>query len=132
MKTLSANDIECLLGIRASQAHPLEILGYGSTSEGAQKFGAEQPDFLPQIEAYVRSGLEREGIFPMGTDPDNPGPATCIRGDGDLYTVSSMEDTGTGIQERFSSVPLSETEAVMEYIRRVANPDYIRCVQLVS
>jgi hypothetical protein len=126
LKTLSADEIECLLGIRSSDAHPLDILGYGYSSEGARRFRAEQPDFLPQIAAHVRSVLAREGIFPKGTDPDNAGYKTFIRTDGASFWISSMEEVGFSRFERFSTGPMSEKEAICEYIQQVANPDYIR------
>lgn len=129
MKTLSQCEIECLLGIRASNDHPLDILGYGYTSEGARRFRAEQPDFLPQIAAYVRNVLLREGIFPKETNPDDAGYRTFIRADGASFRISSMEEIGFSRYERISTDPLSETEAIHEYIRRVANPDYVHSAQ---
>lgn len=129
MKTLSADEIECLLGIRASNVHPLDILGYGYTSEGARRFRAEQPDFLPQIVAYVQSVLKREGIFPKGTDPSNPGYITYLQADGLAFRISKMVEAGFSRFERIATDPISETEAIKEYIREVANPDYIRVVQ---
>jgi hypothetical protein len=78
MKTLSPDEIECLVGARPSSAHPLDILGYGYTSEGARRFRAEKPDFLPQIVAHVESVLVEGGVFPEGANPDNPGFGTFI------------------------------------------------------
>lgn len=129
MKTLSADEIECLLGIRASDAHPLDILGYGYSSEGARRFRAEQPDFMPQIAAHVRSVLVREGIFPKDTDPDNAGFRTIIVADGASFKISSMEEIGFSRYERFSTGPMSETAAIHEYIQQVANPDYVHSAQ---
>ena len=127
MKTLSPEDIEALLGIRASKEHPLDILGYGYTSEGSRRFHAEQPDFLPQIEAYVRNVLREAGIFPNGTKPEDAGYATFIQAEGPSYRFSSMEEIGFSRYERISSEPMSEAEAVRAYIRREANPDYVHC-----
>ena len=127
MKTLSPEDIEALLGIRASKEHPLDILGYGYSSEGSRRFHVEQPDFLPQIEAYVRSVLRVAGIFPRGTKPQDAGYATFIQPEGPLYRVSRMEEIGFSRNERIPSEPMSEAEAVRAYIRRVANPDYVHC-----
>ena len=125
MKTLTPEDIEALLGIRASKEHPLDILGYGDTSEGSRRFHAEQPDFVPQVEAYVRKVLREGGIFPKGTKPEDAGYATFIQAEGSLYRVSRMEEVGFSRYERISSEPMSEAEAVCAYIRRVANPDYV-------
>lgn len=125
VKILSPDEIECLLGIRASDAHPLEILGYGYCSEGAQRFREERPDFLPQIVAYVRSVLVREGVFPKGTDPNDAGYRTLIQADRALFKVSNMEEIGVGRYARISSDPMPETEAIREYIRKVASPDYV-------
>ena len=129
MKALSPDEIEFLLGVRVSNEHPLDILGYGYTSEGSRRFRAEQPDFLPQIAAYVRTVLLREGIFPKGTNPGDPGFSTFIRADGPSFRVSSMEEIGVCRYERMSSNPMTEAEAIHEYIRRVANPDYVHCTQ---
>lgn len=123
---LSTEQIEYLLGVRASDTHPLEILGYGHTSEGAQRFRAEQPDFMPQLIAHVRSVLSMEGIFPKGTVPDDLGEKTIIRTEGEMFVVSSMEEAGVGRYERISTRPMPDIEAIHEYIRRVANPDYVR------
>jgi hypothetical protein len=127
VKILSTEEIECLLRIRASDDHPLEILGYGYTSDGARRFRAEQPDFLPQIAAYVQSVLQTAGIFPRDTDPENAGFRTFIRRDGGLFTLSSVEDVSLSRYERIRSAPMSEAVAIGEYIRHVVNPDYV-CV----
>ncbi len=126
MKTLSPDKIECLLGIRAFDAHPLDILGYGYSSEGARRFRAERPNFLPQIASYVRSVLAGAGIFPRETNLNDPGYSTLIRADGASFIISGMEEIGFSRFGRFSSGPMSETEAIHEYIRRVSNPDYVR------
>lgn len=122
---LSTEQIEYLLGVRASDTHPLEILGYGHTSEGAQRFRAEQPDFMPQLIAHVRSVLSMEGIFPKGMVPNDLREKTIIRTEGELFIVSSMEEVGVGNYERVSTRPMTEIEALHEYIRRVTNPDYV-------
>ena len=127
MKTLSPNDIECLLGVRACKEHPLDVLGYGYTSEGARQFRIEQPDVLPQLVAHVRSVLRAEGLFPKGTVPAEAGYRTFILADGASFRVSSMQEIGLSRFERILSNPMSEAEAIREYIRRVANPDYVRC-----
>ena len=129
MKTLSPDEIECLLGIRATNDHPLDILGYGYSSEGARRFRTEQPDFLPQIAAYVQSVLLREGIFPKGTNPGDPGWRTFIRADGASFRISSMEEIGFSRYERIFTDAMPETEGIREYIRRVANPDYVHSAQ---
>ena len=132
MKTLSPEEIECLLGIGGSSAHPLDILGYGYSSEGVQRFRAEQPDFMPQIAAYVRSVLVRKGIFPKETDPSNAGFRTFIQADGALFRISSIEEIGFSRYERISTGPMPEKEAIQEYIRQVANPDYIHAVRTMG
>ncbi len=129
MKTLSPFEIECLLGIRNTDAQPLDILGYGSTPEGARRFRAEQPDFLPQLVHYIERGLDREGIFPTGTDPADLGLTTCLVAEGELYRMSSMDPVAPGKLERFTTCLMPENEAIQEYIRRVANPEYIHSAQ---
>ena len=125
MKTLSTEDIEFLLGIRASKLHPLDILGYGYTSEGARLFRDERPDFVPQIFAHVQSILRTAGVFPRDTDPRDFGWQTFIHRDGDSFTVISMEEIGLSRYERITSQPMSEAAAIREFIRLVTNPDYI-------
>lgn len=125
MKTLSADDIESLLGIRASDIHPLDILGYGYTSEGAERFRADHPHFLPQISRYVHGLLRTASIFPPGTDPGSAGFQTFIHRAGDSFTVSSVEEVGFGKLERITGSPMSEESAIREYIGRVVNPDYV-------
>jgi len=127
MKTLSEDEIESLLGVCQSEDHPLDILGYGFTSEGVRRFRAERPDFLPQIFAYVQRILRESRVFPALTSPDDAGFKTFIHADGAAFKVSRMEEIGVGRYERISSGPLSEAEAIREYVRRVVNPDYIRC-----
>jgi hypothetical protein len=127
MKTLAPDEIEALLEVCPAYDHPLEILGYGYTSEGARRFRAERPDFLPQIVAYVQSVLVRAGVFPEGTDPDDPGLGIFIHRDGTSFRVSSMEECGVGRYERISTGPLSATEAIHAYVRKAANPDYVYC-----
>ena len=127
MKILSSDEIDCLLGIRATGAHPLDILGYGYSSDGADRFRAEKPDFLPQIVAQVRTVLARDGIFPAQTNPVDAGCRTFIRADGALFRISSMEEVGLSRFERITTDPMPEAEAIHEYIRKVANPDYVHC-----
>jgi hypothetical protein len=127
MKVLSADQIECLLGLHASGEHPLDILGYGYTSEGARRFRTEQPDFFPQVAAYVQSVLQMAGIFPRDTNPDDAGYRTFVRQDGSMFTISSVEEVGLSRYERIRSAPMSEAAAIREYVRRVVNADYV-CV----
>jgi len=127
MKTLSPAEIESLLGAGPAKGHPLDILGYGFDSDGVRRFRTEQPDFLPQIVAYVQAVLARAGIFPEATNHDDPGFATFIYADGASFRISRMEEVGVTRYKRISTGPLPEAEAVLEYIRRVANPDYVRC-----
>jgi hypothetical protein len=132
MKTLSTDEIECLLGVRPSDAHPLDILGYGYSSDGARRFRAEQPDFLPQIVAHVQSVLRTADIFPRDTDPASAGFRTFIRREGALFTISSLEEVGFSRFQRITTKPQSETSAIREYIRRVANPDYVCIVEAMA
>ena len=127
MKTLSTKEIESLLGIPGSGDHPLEILGYGYTSEGARRFRTERPDFVPQIVAHVQSILRAADIYPRDTDPGDAGWWTFIRHDGGSFTISSMEEIGFGRFERIVSEPMSETAAIREFIRRAANPGLHLC-----
>ncbi len=132
MKTLSPDEIECLVGARPSNVHPLDMLGYGYTSEGTRRFRAEKPDFLPQIVAHLQSVLVRVGVFPEGINRDDPGFKTFIYTDGTSFRISSMAEVGVSRYERVSTGPLSETEATHEYIRKVANPDYIHCASPIG
>ena len=126
MKTLAPGEIEALLGVRHSHDHPLDILGYGFTSEGARRLRAERPDFLPQIVAYMQGVLATAGVFPEGAKRDNPEMTTFVYRDGASFKVSSTEEAGIGRYERVSTGPLSEMEALHAFIRRVTNPDYVR------
>src|ERR1700722_2906760 len=126
MKILSPDEIDSLLEVRPTDAHPLDILGYGYTTEGADKFRAEQPNFVPQIAAYVHRVLESVGIFPPDIDLAAAGYRTFIRKTGKVFEVSSMEEIGSSRFERFATGPFSEQEAVRKYIERVTNPDYIQ------
>ena len=72
MKTLSPDEIQCLLGVRPSKAHPLDILGYSYGSEGARLFRAERPNFLPQVVGYIRSVLAGSDVFPQGINGQEP------------------------------------------------------------
>jgi hypothetical protein len=123
---LCTKQIEYLLGVRASDTHPLDVLGYGHTSEGARRFRTEQPDFVPQLIAHVQSVLAKEGIFPKGTALDDLRHTTIIRSEGEMFVVSCLEEAGVGRYERISTSPMPEGAALHEYIRRVANPDYVR------
>jgi hypothetical protein len=125
MKTLSPDDIDCLLGIRACDDHPLDILGYGYSSEGARRFRSEQPDFLPQIVAYIQNVLMKEGIFPKQTNLSDPGFKTFIQSDRGLFRVSSVEEVGFSKLERIVTNRLPAIEAIQVYIRKVTNPDYV-------
>jgi hypothetical protein len=125
LKTLSEAEIESLLGIRKTADHPLDVLGYGFTTEGQKRFHSEHPNFYPQIAEYVKTVLRREGVFPSDTDVANPGLRTFIRADGSMFRISTLEETGLSRYERITSRALSEREAIREYVRQVANPDYI-------
>ena len=129
MKTLAPDEIESLLQARPNDRHPLDILGYGYTSDGARRFRTERPDFCPQIVAHIESVLQASGIFPQHIDRNNPGSATFLYVDGSSFRVSSLEEVGLCRYQRFSSEPLPEREAILAYIRRVANADYVHCQQ---
>jgi len=125
MKTLAPEEIECLVGAKHSDLHPLDILGYGFTSEGARRFRAEQPRFLPQIVAYIQSVLVRASIFPEQTNPDDPGIKPFIYADGSSFKISMMVEAGVGRFERICTGPLPETEAIQKYVRTAVNTDYV-------
>jgi hypothetical protein len=127
LKTLTPDEIESLLQARPSARHPLDILGYGYTSDGARRFRTERPDFSPQIIAHIESVLRASGIFPPHVDRDDPGAATFIYADGSSFRVSSLEEVGLSRYQRLSSEPLPERKAILAYIRGVANPDYVHC-----
>ncbi len=125
MKMLSPDEIECLLGVRPSKAHPLDILGFGYSSEGARIFRAERPNFLPQIVGYIRSVLTRSGVFPEGINRENAGFRAFLYPQASAFWLSRMEEVGHGRYERIVSGPMCEREAIKDYIQAVANPDYI-------
>jgi hypothetical protein len=127
LKTLAPDEIELLLQARPNDRHPLDILGYGYTSDGARRFRTERPDFSPQIIAHIGRILRASGIFPAHLDRNNPGSTAFIYADGSSFRVSSLEEVGVSRDERLSSEPLSEREAILAYIRRVANSDYVHC-----
>ena len=124
VKTLTPEEIECLL-FRPTKLHPLDILGYGYTSEGARRFRAEKPDFLPQIFAYIQKVLEDHKIFPPETVSNNPGYRAFIYADGTSFRVSYVEEVSLSRLDRFSSKPLSVAEAARPYVKIVTNPDYL-------
>jgi hypothetical protein len=125
MKILTPDEIECLLGLKSTGLHPLDILGYGYSSEGVRKFRAEQPDFFPQIAAHVQAALNKTRIFPADTNPDDPGYRTFIHAEGAAFKVNSAEEVGLSRFARISTGPLSEADALQKYIERVVNPDYV-------
>src|SRR5947209_302548 len=108
MKMLSPDDIECLLGVRPSKAHPLDILGYGYSSEGARLFRAERLNFLPQIVAYIQSVLARSGVFPEGINRENAGFRVFLYPQASAFWLSRREEVGLGRYERIVSGPMSE------------------------
>ena len=126
MKTLTADEIESLLQ-RPNDRHPLDIFGYGYTSEGIRRFRAERPDFCPQIIAHIESVLRTSGIFPPHVERDNPGSTAFIYAEGSSFRISSLEEVGLARYQRVSSEALPEREAILAYIRRLANPDYVHC-----
>lgn len=125
MKTLSYEEIESLLGYRATTLHPLEILGYDYTTEGTRKFRTERCDFLPQIVSYVQRVLVKEGIFPKVANPKNSQIRCFIQTEGSSYRVNSLEENGLNRYGWITSEPFSEHDAILEYIRKVTNPDYV-------
>ena len=129
LKKLTANDIECLLGVRKSDQHILELLGYGYSTEGQKRFRAERPDTYQQISEHLAAVLEKNGLFPASIDPHNPGSATFIQRMGSLYKISSLEEIGIGKEKRFEGEFMTLGDAIRAYVRRCANPDYIRVDQ---
>ncbi|MEO5917835.1 MAG: hypothetical protein ABIS50_26620 [Luteolibacter sp.] len=125
MKTLTANEIEELLGVRPTSEHPLDILGFGFTTEGAVRFRAEHPDFLPQVKAHIRQQLGVSGHFPERIDAEDSEHRTFIRKVASGYLMSSEEEIGL---YRYAPVVTefdSEDQAISAYVERVANPDYL-------
>jgi hypothetical protein len=127
LKKLAPDEIESLLQARPNDRHPLDILGYDYTSDGARRFRTERPDFAPQIITHIESVLRASGIFPSHVDRDNPGSTTFIYADGPLYRVSGLEEVGVARYQRLSSEPMHQKGSIVAYIRRVANPDHVRC-----
>ena len=125
MKTLTANEIEELLGIRTTNEHPLDILGFGFTTEGAARFRAERSDFLPQVKAHIRQQLEASGRFPAGVDVEDPGHRSFIRKVAIGYLMSSEEEIALHRYARIVTELASEDQAISAYLERAANPDYL-------
>lgn len=78
----------------------MDVLGYGYTSEGNQRFRSERPDFLPQLAAYIQRVLQATDIFPKDTNPENAGLRTFVQRDGNSFTISSVEEVGLSRYER--------------------------------
>jgi len=125
LKKLTATEIECLLGIRESDQHALELLGYDFTTKGQKRFKSERPNPFQQISEYIASALQTGDTFPVGMDLQNPGAATFILRVGVSFKISSLEEIGIGKYQRFESDAMTQGEAIRKYVREVANPDYI-------
>src|SRR5205085_9617598 len=116
---------ESLLQARPNDRHPLDILGYGYTSDGACRFRTERPDFSPEIIAHIESVLRASSIFPPHVDRDDPGSTTFIYTDGSSFRVSSVEEVGLARYQRLLSEPMNQKDAIIAYIRSVANAEYV-------
>jgi hypothetical protein len=125
MIALSTSDIESLIGVRADDRHPLEIMGYDFTSEGVRRFREEKPDFLPQIRDHIRAVLLANTIFPPNTNREDPGWRTFIESSGHRYTLSTIEEIGLGRYDRFRTDYSSPEEAIESFLQQVCNPDYL-------
>ena len=125
MIALSTSDIESLIGAKADDRHPLEIMGYDFTSEGVRRFREEKPDFLPQIRDHIRTVLLTASIFPAHTNKEEPGWATFIESSGHKHTLSRIEEIGVGRYDRFKTEYISQEEAIDSFLRQVCNPDYL-------
>lgn len=125
MKTLKANEIEKLLRVCQTNEHPLDILGFGFTTEGAIRFRAEQPNFLPQVKAHIRQQLAVYGHFPEGAHTEDSEHRTFIKKLASGYLMSSEEEVAL-----YRYVPVvtefdSEDQAISAYVERVASSDYL-------
>jgi hypothetical protein len=125
LKTLTANEIEELLGVRATNDHPLDILGFGFTTEGVERFRAEHPDFFPQVKAHIRQQLAVCGHFPEGIDAEDSDHRTFIRKMSSGYLMSSEEEIALYRYEPVVTEFDSEDQAISAYVERVASSDYL-------
>jgi hypothetical protein len=126
MVELSERDLVELLGYRAADRHPLEILGYDCSTRGVRRFRAERPDFLPQVCRIIEASLEETGSFPRDRSPELMQSGTYLenRADGSVALFTSVETglvTTAQIQICFPSV----RQACIELIRRTSQPDYL-------
>lgn len=125
MKILFPDEIECLMGLQPTKLHPLEILGYDCSSEGARRFRAEQPSFLPQVVAHVQGSLAKIGGFPRAYLPGEYECRTFIQADGAGFRVSYMVEAGCSLEKRMLTDPMSDFQAARDYVLRVVNADYV-------
>mgnify|MGYP001569290726 CR=1 FL=1 len=125
MKTLTASEIEKLLGVCQTNEHPLDILGFGFTTEGAIRFRAEHPNFLPQVKAHIRQQLAACGHFPEGADTEDSEHRTFIRKMASGYLMSSEEEIALYRYESVVTEFDSQDQAISAYIERVASSDYL-------
>jgi hypothetical protein len=126
MATLGYRDVLELLGYVAGDRHPLEILGYGYSTRGVQRFRAERPNFLPQVCQLIEASLAEAGSFPRepGEDVLKEGTYLERRPDGVVVLNTSVE-VGISRTARVQMDFTSSQHAVMELIRRVGNSAYL-------
>lgn len=132
MKKLSVSEVDSLLGLHSTRDHPLDIFGYGFTTEGASRFRVERPDFLPQIVEHVRSILRSAGEFPSGLEVESGNEQAFVRGEGEWFFVSSMEEVSLGCFKRIHAGPMSETDAIRTYLQKMLNADYFCNLGLIE
>jgi len=120
MVTLSEQDVLELLGYPAERRHPLEILGFGASTQGAEAFRAQRPDYVPEVSGIITKAVERDGRFP--SEPLCP----FIRKiDESSYVVHYYVEKSMGqIEETSTRVPSVEHATVL-LLRETANPDYL-------
>lgn len=132
MKTLSADDILSLVGARVDDRHPLEIIGYDLTSEGARRFREEKPDFVPQITAHIQEMLSTHGIFPKDTNLEEPGWRAFIQKTETGFRMSWVAEVGTSRFDRLQKDYKAADAAIHDYLLEVCNPDYVSIDKMQS
>ena len=104
----------------------MDSLGFGFTSEGIRKFRAENPDVYPQVAHYIRTQLEKHGVFPKSTNLKEPGFDVFIQKQELRYILGFMKEVGMGQFVPHKGSFGTQDEAIRAYVSMVANPDYLR------
>jgi hypothetical protein len=126
MVNLTEHDLLELLGYAATGRHPLEVLGYGYSTRGAQELRRERPDLVPQACRLIRASLEEAGTFPR-----QPGEEVVKEGlylerrPGGVVALHMSVEVGTARTAR-ARVDFATAEgAILELLRRLGDPAYL-------